>query len=204
MVEQQLGARGIVDDRVLAAMRDVPREAFVAPSEREGAYSDRALPLGHGQTVSQPFMVAAMCELARVGPDDRVLEIGGGSGYAAAVLDELAHEVVTIERIPELAAGARAALDQSGHPSVAVVVGDGSLGMPEQAPFDVIVVSAAIPALTDALVAQLADGGRLVAPVGGSRGQRLELVERHGDRITRSVGLACRFVPLVGEGGFPE
>ncbi len=204
MVERQLRARGIDEERVLDAMRAVPREAFVVPEMHSDAYADRALPLGHGQTVSQPFMVAAMCQLARVDARNRVLEIGGGSGYAAAVLDELGGAVITVERIPELAARARAALDATGHAAVEVVVADGSLGLPDRAPFDVIIVSAAIPSLPDTLVDQLTEGGRLVAPVGGPRGQRLELVEREAGRVVRSAGLACRFVPLVGVGGFPE
>jgi protein-L-isoaspartate(D-aspartate) O-methyltransferase len=165
---------------------------------------DGALPIGYGATISQPTMVARMCEELRLTGDERVLDVGTGSGYQAAVLAELAAEVVGIERVPELAEQARTALVAAGYPGVEVHVGDGTLGLPERAPFDAIVVAAAAPRPPAALVAQLALGGRLVVPVGSRRDQRLEVVIRTeaGPEVVRSV--PCRFVPLVGAEGFDE
>jgi len=204
MVAEQLEARGIEDPRVLGAMASVPREVFVAEEERRRAYGDTPLAIGHGQTISQPYMVALICEAADVHPRDRVLDIGTGSGYQAAVLAELAPEgeVHTVERIPELAERARRRLADAGYEGVAVHVGDGSVGLPDAAPFDAIAVAAAAPAAPDALYEQLILGGRLVVPVGGPEGQRLELVVRspEGPAVRKSV--PCRFVPLVGEGGY--
>ena len=202
MVERQLEARGIRDRGVLDAMRKVPRELFAAESERGRAYADVPLPIGHGQTISQPYMVALICETAGVRPGNRVLDVGAGSGYQAAVLAEMGAEVHAIERVPELAALARANLARAGYQRVAVHVGDGSLGLPEEAPFDVIVVAAAAPRVPAALYEQLAPGGGLVVPVGGPREQRLELVVKspEGPAVARSV--SCRFVPLVGAGGY--
>ena len=202
MVERQLEARGIRDRGVLDAMRRVPRELFAAESERGRAYADVPLPIGHGQTISQPYMVALICETAGVRPGNRVLDVGAGSGYQAAVLAEMGAEVHAIERVPELAALARANLARAGYQRVAVHVGDGSLGLPEEAPFDVIVVAAAAPRVPAALYEQLAPGGGLVVPVGGPREQRLELVVKspEGPAVARSV--SCRFVPLVGAGGY--
>ncbi|HZG34627.1 MAG TPA: protein-L-isoaspartate(D-aspartate) O-methyltransferase [Gaiellaceae bacterium] len=196
----RLRRNGIRDESVLAAIGRVPRERFVPEHLRRLAYDDGALPLGHGATVSQPTMVARMCEELALSGSERVLDVGTGSGYAAAVLAELADEVVGIELVPELAEGARDALDAAGY-DVRVLVGDGSLGVPELAPFDAISVAAAAPAPPPALVAQLAPGGRLVVPVGRRR-QRLTLVVNgeDGPVVTRSV--ACRFVPLVGGQGF--
>jgi protein-L-isoaspartate(D-aspartate) O-methyltransferase len=204
MVELQLRRRGIRDERVLAAMETVPRELFVPPELRAQAYADGALPIGHGATISQPYMVAAICELLGLSGDERVLDVGTGSGYQAAVLAELARDVVTIERVPELAETARATLAAAGYERVEVRVGDGTLGVPERAPFDAIAVAAAAPELPRALYDQLGPGGRIVVPVGRRRAQRLELVVRspEGPAVLRSV--PCRFVPLLGAEGFAE
>jgi protein-L-isoaspartate(D-aspartate) O-methyltransferase len=202
MVERQLRRRGISDERVLAAMGRVPRHLFVPENVRHLAYEDGALPIGEGQTISQPFIVATICSLLRLRGDERVLDVGTGSGYQAAVLAELAAEVVTIERVPTLAERAREALAQAGHEAVEVRVGDGSLGVPERAPFDAIAVAAAAPAVPEALYDQLTDGGRLVVPRGGRWGQDLVLVERTESGPVELVSTACRFVPLVGAEGF--
>jgi protein-L-isoaspartate(D-aspartate) O-methyltransferase len=202
MVEEQLRSRGIRDERVLAAMDRVPREAFVDPDDRSRAYLDMPLAIGFGQTISQPYMVGLIAEAAEVREDDKVLDVGTGSGYAAAVLAELGATVHTIERIPELAAKARERLEAAGYDAVAVHVGDGSLGLPEEAPFDAITVAAAAPELPATLYEQLVSGGRLVVPIGGPEGQRLEVAIRspEGPAVLRSV--PCRFVPLVGAQGF--
>jgi protein-L-isoaspartate(D-aspartate) O-methyltransferase len=202
MVDEQLRRRGIAGGRVLEAMARVPRERFVAPEARHDAYADNALPIGHDQTISQPYMVARICEELALEGGERVLDVGSGSGYQAAVLAELAAEVVTIERIPELAALARANLDAAGRAEVEVVVGDGSLGVPERAPYGGIAVAAAAPQPPQALYEQLADGGRLVVPVGGRGDQQLQVIEKRpgGPEIVGSV--PCRFVPLLGAGGF--
>ncbi|HEY7019227.1 MAG TPA: protein-L-isoaspartate(D-aspartate) O-methyltransferase [Gaiellaceae bacterium] len=202
MVERQLRGRDIEDGRVLEAMGRVPRELFVPESEQNRAYADAALPIGHGQTISQPYMVARIVEALSPRPGERVLDVGTGSGYQAAVLAELGAEVVTIERIPELAETARAALGVAGYDRVEVVVGDGTLGVPERAPFDAIAVGAAAPGFPQTLYDQLRPRGRLAVPVGGQRTQRLELIVRspEGPAVVHSV--PCRFVPLVGEEGF--
>ena len=202
MVDEQLRARGIRDERVLAAMARVPRERFVPPEAAHRAYDEAALPIGAGQAISQPYLVARICELRAVRGGERVLDVGTGSGYGAAVLAELAREVVTIERIPELAAQARAALIEAGYEHVDVHVGDGTLGVPERAPFAAIAVAAAAPEIPRSLYEQLEPRGRLVVPLGGRRDQRLQLVVRspEGPAVVSSV--ACRFVPLVGEEGF--
>ena len=178
MVERQLRRRGITDDRVLDAMARVPRELFVPESIRQYAYDDGALPIGDGQTISQPFVVATICMLLALEGDERVLDVGTGSGYQAAVLAELAAEVVTIERIPGLAEIARETLAEAGYTNVEVRVGDGSLGVPERAPFSGIAVAAATPAVPSALYAQLGEGGRIVVPRGTRQGQDLVLVTR--------------------------
>jgi protein-L-isoaspartate(D-aspartate) O-methyltransferase len=202
MVERQLRRRGIVDERVLAAMGKVPRELFVPESVRHLAYEDGALPIGFGQTISQPFIVATICELLELSGHERVLDVGTGSGYQAAVLAELAAEVVTIERVPELAEQARAALVHAGYGQVDVRVGDGSLGVPERAPFDGIAVAAAAPTIPPALYQQLAEGGRLVVPRGGRWGQELVQVVRTAAGPVERASVPCRFVPLVGREGF--
>jgi protein-L-isoaspartate(D-aspartate) O-methyltransferase len=201
MVERQLRARGISDERVLAAMRRVPREAFVPPGLADRAYDDAALPIGGEQTISQPYMVAAMCELLELDGTERVLDVGTGSGYAAAVLDELAAHVVSVERIEALAEGARRALAATGHGDVEVVVGDGARGVAGRAPFDAIAVAAATARVPPALLGQLAEGGRMVLPLGGRRGQRLVRVAMTEQGPRETAGLACRFVPLVEDGG---
>jgi protein-L-isoaspartate(D-aspartate) O-methyltransferase len=202
MVKRQLRGRGIQDERVLEAMGRVPRELFVREEDRERAYEDAPLSIGHGQTISQPYMVALICEVAAVQAGDRVLDIGTGSGYQAAVLAELGADVHTVERIPELADEARTHLEAAGYDRVDVRVGDGSLGLADAAPFDAITVAAAAPELPDALYEQLTPRGRLVVPVGGPEGQRLQVVVRspEGPAVARSV--PCRFVPLVGAQGF--
>ena len=202
MVAEQLRGRDIEDERVLAAMERVPRELFVPPEQRDRAYEDAALAIAAGQTISQPYMVARICEALQLRGDERVLDVGTGSGYQAAVLAELAREVFTIERIPELADSARQALAAAGYRHVRVHVGDGTLGLPEQAPFDAIAVAAAAPGIPQTLYEQLVERGRLAVPVGSRRGQRLQVVVRtpDGPAVLRSV--PCRFVPLVGEEGW--
>ena len=202
MVERQLRHRGIADERVLAAMGRVPREAFVPVAARRRAYDDGALPIGHGQTISQPFMVAAICSLLELEGDERVLDVGTGSGYQAAVLAELTQEVVTVERVPALAEAARAALVAAGYERVDVRVGDGSVGVPERAPYDAIAVGAAAPAVPRTLYGQLAEGGRLVVPRGSRWGQDLVQVVKTSAGPTETASVPCRFVPLVGDEGF--
>ena len=201
-VRRQLVERGIRDERVLDAMARVPRDAFVGEEARGAAYADEALSIGHGQTISQPYMVARICEELALRGDERVLDVGTGSGYQAAVLAELAREVHSIERIPQLAERARRALAEAGVANVAVHVGDGSLGLPKHAPYGGIAVAAAAPEVPEPLLAQLAPGGRLVVPVGTERDQQLLVVEQtpSGPSVIRSV--PCRFVPLVGAEGF--
>lgn len=204
MVERQLARRGIEDVRVLAAMERVPRELFVPERLRHAAYDDAALPIGSGQTISQPYMVARICEALSLRGGERVLDVGTGSGYQAAVLAELAAEVHTIERLPELAERARAALAEAGYASVRVHVGDGTMGVAEHAPYGAIAVAAAAPDVPESLYEQLEPRGRLVVPVGRREGQELQVIVRspEGPAVVRSV--PCRFVPLVGREGFAE
>ncbi len=202
MVDEQLRARAIRDERVLAAMERVRRELFVPQPYRLAAYDDAALPIGEGQTISQPYMVARICEALALEGDERVLDVGTGSGYQAAVLAELAAEVHTIERRAALAARARAALTAAGYEHVQVHEGDGTLGLPEHAPFAAIAVAAAAPRVPPSLYLQLDVGGRLVVPVGGRGGQELEVVERSAEGPVLARSVPCRFVPLIGEEGF--
>jgi len=199
MVEEQIEARGVRDPRVLDAMRHVPRHELVPASQRALAYEDRPLPIGHGQTISQPYVVAAMTDALRLTGSERVLEIGTGSGYQAAILSKLAKEVFTIEIVPELAQRARADLARLGFANVEVRQGDGWRGWPEKAPFDAIVVTAAPEEVPPDLIAQLAVGGRLVIPVGGGREQQLMVVRKTPEGVTREVLFGVRFVPMTGE-----
>jgi protein-L-isoaspartate(D-aspartate) O-methyltransferase len=202
MVERQLRARGIEDERVLAAMGEVPREAFVPERVRDRAYADAALPIAEEQTISQPWIVAAICQALALDGSELVLEVGTGSGYSAAVLARLAAHVVSIERHGALSHAAAEALDSLRIANVELFVGDGSLGVPERAPFDAIAVHATAPAPPPALIDQLADGGRLVVPVSGREADVLMLLRRRGDRVESEEISPCRFVPLIGEEGF--
>jgi protein-L-isoaspartate(D-aspartate) O-methyltransferase len=204
MIEKQLRRRGIQDAAVLAAMAQVPRHEFVSQDVRAHAYDDLPLPIGSGQTISQPYIVAAMTAALHLLPSDRVLEIGTGCGYHAAVLSRLAKEVFTIERRPELASSASAKLAQLGYLNAHVHCGDGTLGLPELAPFDAILVAAAAPAVPKPLLAQLAEGGRIILPVGGSEHQELQLIEKRGDTFPTKMLEGCRFVPLLGHHGWQE
>ena len=203
MVERQLRQRGIHDERLLAAMYKVPRHEFVNRQSWSEAYADHPVAIGEQQTTSQPYMIAAMIQSAAVRPEDRVLEIGAGSGYQTALLAELASQVFAVERYPSLAEAAAQTLMRLGYRNVKIVAGDGSLGLPEAAPFDVIIVSAAAPRVPPALTEQLAAGGRLVIPVGDSQQQAVQLVRRdHEGNITVQTLEGCRFVPLIGQQGF--
>lgn len=197
MVRLQIEARGVRDTAVLRVMREVPRHRFVPETPPALAYGDRALPISHGQTISQPYIVAFMAEAADIGPTERVLEIGTGSGYGAAVLAGLAAEVYTIEIIPELAERARTTLERTGYPNVRVLAGNGWLGWPEHAPFDAIVVTAAPPEVPPALVDQLALGGVLVVPV-GEVFQVLRVLRKTVRGLVEEASLPVQFVPMVG------
>ena len=203
MVEQQLRQRGISDERLLAAMAKVPRHEFVSEQNWAEAYADHPIPIAEQQTTSQPYMIAAMVQAAGIKPEDRVLEIGAGSGYQTAVLAELASQVFAVERYASLTEAARATLERLGYRNTKVVTGDGSLGLTEAAPYDAIIVSAAAPRIPPALVEQLAVDGRLVVPVGESEQQVVQLVQRNADGSTSVRTLeGCRFVPLIGQQGF--
>lgn len=202
MVDRQLAARGISDPRVLDAMRQVPRHAFVERHQQAEAYDDTPLPIGDGQSISQPYMVAIMTQLLRLEGPERVLEVGTGSGYQAAVLTRLCSMVYTIERIPSLLERSRTILEECGYENIQFKVGDGSLGWPEEAPFDAILVTAGAPAIPSVLVDQLTDGGRLVVPVGDRYSQTLKRITktRFGAKTENFTG--CRFVDLVGRHGW--
>lgn len=204
MVEDQLVGRGVRDERVLAAFRAVPRERFVPEHRLEAAYADRPLSIAEGQTISQPYVVAVTVAAMAVRPTSRVLDVGTGSGYAAAILAQLANEVVTIERHADLADRARALFDDLGLGNVSVITGDGSLGVPDAAPFDAIGVAAAAPHVPQSLVDQLLDGGRLVLPVEQDGRQWLRCIRRDGDTTHERDLVAVHYVPLIGEDAHPE
>jgi protein-L-isoaspartate(D-aspartate) O-methyltransferase len=204
MIEKQLRRRGISDSAVLGAMTAVPRHEFVAEELRSRAYEDVPLPIGGGQTISQPYIVAAMTAALHLQPSDRVLEIGTGCGFQAAVLSLLAKEVFTIERRPELASAASATLARLGYANAHAHCGDGTLGLPDFAPFDAILVAAAAPSVPKPLLLQLAEGGRMILPVGDTEHQELQLIEKHGDTFPTKMLEGCRFVPLVGYHGWQE
>ncbi|MFA4966175.1 MAG: protein-L-isoaspartate(D-aspartate) O-methyltransferase [Thermoleophilia bacterium] len=202
MVAEQIGARGVRDGDVLAAMQTVPRHLFVPVHLAAEAYHDTPLPIGYGQTISQPYMVARMTELLAVDVRSRVLEVGSGSGYQTAVLAELAGEVFALERLAALAEGARHVLARLAYANVRTAVADGTRGWPEYAPYDGILVAAATAETPRPLLAQLAEGGRLVIPLGRQRGEQvLTVLERHGDEYTQRLDTRCRFVPLVSDAG---
>jgi len=202
MVERQLRRRGISDERVLAAMGEVPREEFVPQRYSSRAYSDSALPIGEAQTISQPWIVAAICQALELTGPERVLEVGTGSGYSAAILARLAAEVIGVERHESLAGTARRALDELGVANVDVLVGDGSRGVPERGPFEAIAVHATAPAPPLTLLGQLADDGLLVVPIAGDQADMLTVFRRHDGDVRREEIGPCRFVPLIGEEGF--
>lgn len=204
MIESQLRRRGIRDERVLAAMARVPRHEFVPSKFMELAYADRPLPIGAAETISQPYMVAAMTVACEVESGDRTLEIGTGSGYQAAVLAELGAKVCSIEKNPHLAGKARALLARLGYANVDVICGDGSEGYAAASPYQIILVTAASPHLPAALVDQMAEGGRLVIPVGSRELQRLELVRKTASGISTAWLDTCQFVPLTGKNGWPQ
>jgi len=197
MVERQMRARGIGDERVLAAMARVPRHEFAPPRYRDQAYEDYPLPIGEDQTISQPYIVALMLAELTLTPTDRVLEVGTGSGYVTALLAELAAQVVSVERHASLAAGARVTLARLGYENITVVVGDGSQGLPEGAPYDAILVSAAASLVPPALLAQLAEGGRMIIPVGPPDSQQLQLIRVQNGQPQIQLRELCRFVPLI-------
>lgn len=204
MVQSQLRGRGIRDQRVLDAMARVPRHEFVAERFRDQAYEDHPIPIGEGQTISQPYIVALTLEALSLLAPDTVLEIGTGSGYQSALLAELSQHVYTIERHPSLARNAEATLFRLGYTNVTVSVGDGSHGLPAHAPFDAIVVAAAAPQIPPALFAQLRETGRMVIPVGPAEAQELQLVRKRAGEPLITVLEGCRFVPLVGGQGYPS
>jgi protein-L-isoaspartate(D-aspartate) O-methyltransferase len=204
MVEEQLVRRRITDNRVLDALRKVPRHRFVEEALRDRAYGDHPLPIGEGQTISQPYMVAAMTQLLRLAGTEKVLEIGSGSGYQTAVLAELARRICSIERIPGLAARARRVLEELGYTNAVVKTADGTYGWPDEAPFDRILVTAGAPAVPTPLFQQLAEGGRMVVPVGDSQSQTLHVVEKVEGQMKTSTDCGCVFVKLVGRYGWED
>lgn len=202
MVEEQLLPRGIFDARILNSFRKVPRHAFVPGKSMENAYGDFPLPVGEGQTISQPYMVALMTQYLDIKADDKVLEIGTGSGYQTSILAELAKEVYSVERLAVLAENARAVLNGLGYINIKINVGDGTQGWEKQAPYDAIIVTAGAPSVPEPLVEQLAEGGRLVIPVGGGFSQILTLIKKQEGKITQEEICGCVFVPLVGRYGW--
>jgi protein-L-isoaspartate(D-aspartate) O-methyltransferase len=204
MVEEQMRGRGIRDPRVLAAFERVPRHRFVPPDHLSEAYDDYPLPIGHGQTISQPYMVALMTELLELTGEEKVLEVGAGSGYQAAILAELCRELVTVERFPELAEQAHRMLIELGYTNVTVIAGDGTQGCPLAAPYDRVIVTAAAPEVAAPWVAQLVEGGRLVAPIGTRWAQTLTRITKRDGATTEETFGGCMFVPLIGEHGWSE
>jgi protein-L-isoaspartate(D-aspartate) O-methyltransferase len=204
MVEHQIIARGITNPRILAAIRQIPRHFFIPPPYDRTAYDDNPLPIGNGQTISQPYIVALMTDLLNPAPGDRVLELGTGSGYQTAILATLAKHVVTIERVPAIANLARSNLSRLGITNIDLIVGDGTTGYPAGAPFNAILITAAAPKVPQTLIDQLAEGGRLVAPVGGRDLQELIRVTRAGNQTVESLHGGVRFVPLIGKYGWEE
>jgi len=202
MVEDQLRRRGIRDENVLRAMAEVPRHLFVPEKYWRHAYEDKPVPIGEDQTISQPYIVAAMIAALQIGPDDAVLEIGTGTGYQAAILSRLARHTFTVERHATLSALAEKHLNQLGYCNVTLVIGDGSLGLPDRAPYDAIIVAAAAPQIPGPLLEQLREGGRMIIPVGTPDVQTLQLVRKNGGEPFTSNLEVCRFVPLLGEAGF--
>ena len=211
MVERQLRRRGIADERVLEAMAAVPRERFVPESQQRRAYNDGALPIGHGQTISQPWIVAAIAQALALRGEERVLDVGSGSGYSAAVASRLAGQVIGIERVPELAERSREILEEVGVTNAEIVAGDGSEGLPDRAPFDAIAVHATAPKPPRKLLDQLRVGGRLVVPIASGRADMLTVLERTAEEVDFDTGTGLeiaslgptRFVPLIGRAGFP-
>jgi len=201
MVDSQLRARGIGDERVLDAMARVPRHDFIPARYRDQAYEDHPLPIGEGQTISQPYIVASMLEALALSPRDIVLEVGTGSGYVTALLAELTAQVVSIERHASLAGAARDLLKGMGYENVRVIAGDGSRGFPESAPYDAIIVSAAASELPHELVQQLGENSRMIVPVGRDDAQQLQLIEKRNGQLRTTLRELCRFVPLVTESG---
>lgn len=204
MVKEQIIARGVKDKRVIKAMTDVPRHQFVDKTYYHQVYNDYPLPVGHGQTISQPYMVAVMTELLELKGDEKVLEIGTGSGYQSAILALLCSKVYTIERIAELTKDARARLEKLGFRNIGFMVGDGSIGWPDYAPYNGIMVTAGAPDIPNALIEQLSENGKFVIPVGHEHCQVLNLVRKHKGRIYRKEFFECTFVPLLGKGGWKK
>jgi protein-L-isoaspartate(D-aspartate) O-methyltransferase len=202
MVDHQIEARGVRNPRVLAAMRDVPRHLFIPTPYDRSAYEDSPLPIGNGQTISQPYIVALMTELLKPEPDDNELEIGTGCGYQSAVLANLVKKVTSIERIPAVADLARSNLSALGFSNIEIITADGTLGYPENAPYNGIIITAATPSVPKPLLEQLAENGRLVAPVGGREVQELVVLSKHNGIISQELHGGVRFVPLIGEHGW--
>ena len=202
MVERQIRKRGVTDERVLQAMATVPRHEFVPAFWMNQAYADEPLPIGHGQTISQPYIVAAMVASLGLTGSENVLEIGTGCGYQAAVVSLLAREVHTVEIVPDLAQSAAERLKRMGYANVHVHTGDGTIGWPESGPYDAILIAAAAPSVPEPLLLQLADGGRLMAPVGHEDKQELQLTTKHEGKFLLKQGGPCRFVPLIGQHGW--
>ena len=204
MVEYQIEARGVHDRRVLAAMREVPRHLFIPPPYDRNAYDDSPLPIGNGQTISQPYIVAVMTELLSPKPSDNALEIGTGTGYQAAILSRTVKRVTTIERIPAVAELARRNLSTLHYDNIEIIVGDGTLGYPEHAPYDEIIITAATPDIPQPLIDQLAEGGRMVVPAGARDVQELITLKKEGGAVIKKSHGGVRFVPLIGEHGWSE